>query len=377
MNAFRKRPRQLELVVAVALVGSFSLSVCLAEDLMSKGVLNTPREIQALAYSPDGKYVAAGGIPSFLILWDLKKGQPKPLTGHTKRVLSLGFTPDGKSLVAGDDAGILKFWEVRTGKDLGFVCKVGAPVYALAISPDGKTVATSAGNGVMLWDAQTGKKGNSFFGPVGTVYALAWAPDGKTVATGGGGNDITLWDGETGKAKSTLKGHDDIVRSLAFHPDGELLVSGGNMKVRVWDVAKEKEKTTLQGHNHKVTSVAVSPDGKWVVSVALDGSAKVWDLETEQAKYNRREIPRASRASPFGTTACRSPPAATTMRSDSGTCRQPRRKSRRQRAGLHRGLLSGTSQLFSLPFPLGWNSFGLRCSGDDLARRVLVCPGHW
>jgi len=154
-------------------------------------------------------------------------------------------------------------WDPTTGKER-FQEFEGhhSGVSAVAVTPDGKTIAT-AGDGVRLWDSATGK-------PTGHVEAkshvavLAFSPDGKTLAFGGRDRLVHLWDLTAGKPAGEFKGHKHQLCGLAFSPDGKTLASGDvQSTLRLWDVAggKERQMIDVQSGTESL-SLAFSLDSK-------------------------------------------------------------------------------------------------------------------
>ena len=150
--------------------------------------------------------------------------EPRSLEGHKDNVYALAFSPDGRTLLSASADNTAICWDLTKGQPL-LVCKGhSGPVYGAAFSPDGKTIATGSGDKtVRLWDAKG--KGKTLEGHEDGVYCVAFSPDGKTLASAGADNTIRLWDVATGATRQVLKGHQRTIYGLAFSPDGKTLAS--------------------------------------------------------------------------------------------------------------------------------------------------------
>ncbi len=88
-----------------------------------------------------------------------------------------------------------------------------------------------------MWDAATGEPLHTLQGHTDRVYAVAFSPDGKTLLSGSGDNTLRLWDAATGKSLLTLRGHTGRVTAVAYSPNGQTLLSGsGDNTLRLWDI---------------------------------------------------------------------------------------------------------------------------------------------
>src|SRR5215471_12862959 len=104
------------------------------------------------------------------------------------------------------------------------------------------------------------------------VWAVAFSPDSKTVASGGNDAAVKLWDVESGKEKQTLTGHKYNVASVAFSPDGKTLATGSeDYTVKLWDAGTGALKQTLN-HDYQITAIAFSPDGRLLAAVIYTGN---------------------------------------------------------------------------------------------------------
>jgi WD40 repeat protein len=140
-----------------------------------------------------------------------------------------------------------------------------------------------------------GRPACSFVADGRPLYAVALSGDGKTVATAGLGGTIYLYDLGAGKWGEGLEGHRDAVYSLAFSPDGKQLVAGaGDCSITVWSLPasgawpEARVTARLEGHGEAIYEVRFGADGRRIVSAGTDGQVVVWDAQSGQALYSHR-----------------------------------------------------------------------------------------
>ena len=248
----------------------------------------------SIAFSPDGATLASagvdrfGGTPGAVTLWDIETGKDlATLHGHTERIPAVAFSPDGTTLASGLRDGTVKLWNVKTGENIHTYRGGG---YAVAFSPDEKTLAARSWNNIKLWEVTTRRNISTI--PIGreqltTSTALAFSPDSQVLAWGTK-DQVKLRKhtakslfGFMGRNTITLKGHTDEVRSVAFSPDGKVLASSVRAgTVKLWDTETGANIVTLEGAGGPVV---FSPDGKMLASRGNVQEIKLWDLETQTA----------------------------------------------------------------------------------------------
>ncbi|KAN0075156.1 hypothetical protein V8E54_007767 [Elaphomyces granulatus] len=245
------------------------------------------RQVNSVAFSPDGKRVVSGSYDSTVRVWDIATGQAdQTLTGHSRAVTSVAFSPDGKKVASGSSDQTVRVWDITTGQADQTLTGHSGTVNSVAFSPDGKKVASgSRDSTVRVWDITTGQADQTLTGNSDVVTSVAFSPDGKKVVSGSDDRTVRVWDITTGQADQTLTGHSNGVTSVAFSADGKKVVSGSHdSTVQVWDITTGQADQTLTGHSDAVTSVAFSQDGKKVVSGSYDTTVRVWDIATGQAE---------------------------------------------------------------------------------------------
>jgi WD40 repeat protein len=212
---------------------------------------NTHRTLESLAvfesiaFSPDGKYVAAGrNIFNVVLLYDVEtlkvkmafKGRQADTWGKLS-AKSLAFSPDGNFLAAAGIDDSVVVWDVTTGSEVLHLSELKGP------------------------------------------RDIAYSPNGKILAIAGPANEIRLVDFPTGRERGLLAGHRGKVNCVAFSRDGGLLASGSSDRtIRFWNIATQDLAAVLTGHAGPVTCLSFSPDGRSVAAVA-GYDVKLWQTE--------------------------------------------------------------------------------------------------
>jgi WD40 repeat protein len=202
--------------------------------------------------------------------------------GHTSGILSLACFPDGKHVVSSSSDYTVRIWNAGTGREIRRLGVHWNWPQAVAVSPDGRHIATASGDG-RLADATSGRELLTFPGHTSNVLTIAFSPDGRRIVTGSYDHSAKLWDAATGRELLTFRGHPDVVERVALSPDGQRAASSSGSIVKVWNVATGSELFTLTGHALPVRAVSYSPDGRRIVTGSLDATATVWDAATGRA----------------------------------------------------------------------------------------------
>jgi WD40 repeat protein len=229
--------------------------------------------IYGLAYGPDGRRVATASWDGTVKVWDAVAGRELfTCSGHDEAVSRVVFSPE--------------VWDATTGAELRTLGPVGGlHRYGLAFSPNGRHVAVTTHHPtVTLWDVDTGAEVQVFRGHTAIVKNVAFSPDGRLVASGAGDiarsepGEVRVWEAETARELFCLSGHTDPIYGVAFCPNGSRLVSASqDHTVKLWDTHSGQEVLTLRAHQDTVRAVAFSPDGWCLATACVDGTIHLWD----------------------------------------------------------------------------------------------------
>jgi WD40 repeat protein len=238
-----------------------------------------PSSLSYVAFSPDGKTLAASGAGRIdrVYVWDVRTGKERTSFPATQNALPC-FSPDGKTLAVATLGYAIHLYDPATGKERSARGGLRAPPDSLAFLPEGRTLATTDGPDVVLWDARTGKERRRLEGHRGAVRRLLLSADGRTLVSCGSDGTVRVWDARTGRPRSRLTGGLGL---LACSPDGKLLVLFGKDNVLLLlDAATGRKFQTLNPGHPWVRGVGFIANGRRLVAWCGDRNPRVWDVAT-------------------------------------------------------------------------------------------------
>ena len=276
-----------------------------------------------LAWSPDGKYIAAASVLGPVTIFDgRRQAVIHAFEGHEFGTMSIAWRPDSKALASAGQDGKIRLWDMTSGeathsldggaawverlawsggerpmlasaagRKLKLWSAVGdlvreCPDHQSTISdiqwkPSARQLASIAYGGVTLWDPQQSEAVRRLEWK-GSSLVIAWSPDGKHIATGDQDSTVHFWIMSTGNDLE-MSGYPTKVRELSWDAASRYLATGGGQEVTVWDCSGRgpagTNPITLSGHQDFLSVVRFQHRGKLLASGGADGLVYIWQLQ--------------------------------------------------------------------------------------------------
>lgn len=266
--------------------------------------------VLSVDFSPDGQTLASASNMEFhdgtIKLWDVGTGRLRQTLGSSLvslRTSCVAFSPDGQTLATGHSDAAIRLWHHSSGKKLHTLRGHGWDVNSVTFSRNGRFLVSGGLDGaIMIWNwcnrerIRTLNRPSNFFGSlvawfdssVGSIRSVAVSPDGKTIASGGSNvgdngvfnSPIKLWNTSSGHEMRIFTEHTDSVNTIAFSPVEKIIASGGeDNTIRIWSYQTAELIQTLE-HLSPVHSLAFSSNAKIIVSGSYDGKIRIWGVSS-------------------------------------------------------------------------------------------------
>ena len=238
----------------------------------------------SVAFSPDGRWLAAGGKDKSIHLLDTVTRRGRILRGIEDPIAALAFSPDGEHLAVSTEQGQVSMLELARPHSPAQILRqkppAGAAIWALAFAPDGKLAWGDTDGKLEIRDPKTGDVRT--LSRAGTrINSAAFTAGGSLLAAALSSGQVSIWNPATGRVQQTLgKKSDWALNGLAACPGGDILISGGSdTRVRIWSIRKKGDPRVLEGHDTSVIRVACSPRGELAASGDEGGVVRIWRIK--------------------------------------------------------------------------------------------------
>jgi cytochrome c len=272
----------MRMIAAYALLAKGARSALLALAVLSIGATSAFAQlrghggpVRALAISPDGLSAISGSFDSTAIRWSLAHNAAEQvLRFHSDAVNAVAWLKDGRTATAGAD-GRIAIWVTGRAEPATVLEGHTAPIVALAVSPDGTTLASASwDHTVRLWPLAGGAP-RVLEEHTQNVNGVAFAADGRAVISASYDQSVRIWP-LSGSQPSTVVAMPTPLNSVAAGADGEIAIGGADGKV-YFLAANGGRAGEVQAVPRPVISIAISPDGAQVAAASIGGAVAVID----------------------------------------------------------------------------------------------------
>ncbi len=236
---------------------------------------------------PDGSRETPPSTPTAVALREAASFQAK------SDVFAVAVSPDGQTIATGSKDGRIELWNRSTNTLIRTLAGHQGPVRAIAFSPDGTLLGSgSEDKTARLWEVQTGKMRYAWTEYESPIYAVTFSRTGSTLITGDGNGKVDLWSVANGTLYKSLLKNFGAVFSLLVSPDGKVLVSGDrDGDLVLWSLpGGEKLAEMEDAHQSIIFALAVGNNGQTLVSCDFFGQVKIWDWQAGTLNLQREFI---------------------------------------------------------------------------------------
>jgi len=243
-------------------------------------------EINTFVFLHDNVHIVSGSDDGTMRKWDCETGLQvgEPWEGEGGRIWAIALSPDGKTIACGRDDGIVQRWNTDGEMSEGIWMNHNDSVKSVSWSPSGGHIASGSVDGtIQIRKADSGKVAVS---PIktkwGSVSSLAYSPSGDRIAASGENFNICIWDSNTGELLvGPIEGPGETVESIVWSSDSSKLYSASDESSRVFDSVSGTQLHRFVNDSY-LYSVALSPKHNLLACVGCGGIAQLWDTESYQ-----------------------------------------------------------------------------------------------
>ncbi len=290
----------------LAIAAGEKIFIYQGDSLEKQLTISAPVWNSSLAFDPTGAWLAGAGRDGHVRTWNALTGEPGlDISAHAKGANHVAYIPRRAMLASSGNDAVSRIWDSASGAKLGEIIGGTFAVPSFVLTPDGEFIGLANGNLVRFRQVTSERFAFTVYGS-GWFYSLAISPDGRWLATGEVNNQVQIWDlsdwqsGErqteqsyaTASHQGVANTSSALVWQVGFHPSGELLVSaGGDKTARIWQSPGVNLLATLQGQRMAITSAAFSPDGRRLATGSLDGSVWIWGIAGQPSSVGGASAP--------------------------------------------------------------------------------------